>query len=289
MKAIIGVDAGGGYENGVALFKAMAFQNMSPILVSAVDTTPPIMPFLPESAAVQADFVAQSQEASKAALQAAAASLGENTPQFLVFGGASPVLIRTAEEQEADLLVVHSTVRAGWETLLIGSVSKSLALHSPVSVLVSKGDHAPDEMRVVFATDHSEYANRALEKFLSFGATGIKSFHLVTAYDLEQAKTQLLISHLNELSIDLETFVREKLSEKSASIVERLRAAGMDATFSVVAGDVNRVIETTMQEQSGNLLVVGAQGHGFFERVLTGSVATHQVTHSPYSVLVVRA
>ena len=41
--------------------------------------------------------------------------------------------------------------------------------------------------------------------------------------------------------------------------------------------------------QNADLLVLGAQGHGFLERLTTGSVSLDQAVARPYSVIVMRA
>jgi nucleotide-binding universal stress UspA family protein len=166
LKAVLGVDAGGGYGPGLDLFLRLKFPDASVIAVSAVDTTPPIVSFVPEAIAIQADYVAQSEVASREELDTLSKRLQDDgipVEAHLVYGGVVPVLVRTAEESKADLVVVHSTVRGGWETMFLGSVSRGLATGCPTSVLVSKGSVGTEgEVTAVFATDHSEYANRAL-------------------------------------------------------------------------------------------------------------------------------
>jgi nucleotide-binding universal stress UspA family protein len=56
-----------------------------------------------------------------------------------------------------------------------------------------------------------------------------------------------------------------------------------------VNASVNDAIKQTMQEFNAQLLIVGAHGHGFFERMMLGSIALHQVVAEPHSVLVLRA
>jgi nucleotide-binding universal stress UspA family protein len=44
-----------------------------------------------------------------------------------------------------------------------------------------------------------------------------------------------------------------------------------------------------MTEQNGDLLILGAQGHGFLHRIMLGSVALHQIAVEEYPVLIVRS
>jgi nucleotide-binding universal stress UspA family protein len=99
----------------------------------------------------------------------------------------------------------------------------------------------------------------------------------------------LFVRSLPELAVDLNDWVREKLTEKSEVAAAQLRAAGYSVTYSVVESDADDAIRNAMREQTADLLILGAQGHGFFERMLTGSVALHHTVSEPYSVLLVRA
>jgi nucleotide-binding universal stress UspA family protein len=293
MKAIIGVDAAGGYLPGLDLFVKLAFQGASATAVSAMDTTPPIATFAPEAMAIQADFVSQSELAAKEATEHAVATLraaNVAAEANVLYGGVAPSLIRAAEDSHADLVVIHNTPRPGWQAFLLGSVSKALVTGCPTSVLISKGNgDESTPLTAIFATDHSDYATRALDRFLQLAPKGIGKIHVVTAYEVDDLEAQLIMHSLPALTQDMAEWVREKLSEKSAAVTERLREAGYDATFSVINGDPNEVIRDAVKEQNADLAVLGAQGHGFFERILTGSVALHQAVSEPHSVLLVRA
>lgn len=60
-------------------------------------------------------------------------------------GAIDQVLIETAKEWDADLVVVGSHGRGFWGRLMIGSVSDSLVHHAPCSVLVVRKTERRDE------------------------------------------------------------------------------------------------------------------------------------------------
>lgn len=293
MKAIIGVDAGGGYKPGMDLFVRLGFSGAEVTVVSAVDTTPPIIPLGPGAPFVATDYVSQTDSASHRAAAQAVESLaadGINADSVVLYGAVVPVLLREASELKADLLVVNSVVRGKWLSAILGSVSNSLTNESDTSVLVSKGEAVVEgPITAVFATDHSEYAARALEKFLKMAPMGLQQIHILTVYDIDELETKMVLRSLPELQIDMKEWVEEQLTEKCQALATRLSESGYDVSFSVVPGDVNEQISATMTERSASLLILGAQGHGLIERVFTGSVALHQVVSEPYPVLLIRA
>ena len=293
MKVIIGVDAGGGYRPGMDLFVRLGFTGAEVTVVSAVDTTPPIVPLGPGAPFVATDYVSQTDSAAHRAVAQAVESLeadGIKAESVVLFGAVVPVLLREASELKAELLVVNSVVRGKWMSAILGSVSNSLTNESESSVLVSKGESIPEgPLKAVFATDHSEYATRALEEFLKMAPMGLQQIHILTVYDIDELETKMVLRSLPDLQIDMKEWVAEQLTEKCQALATRLGESGYDVTFSVVAGDVNEQISNTMNEQAASLLILGAQGHGLIERVFTGSVALHQVVSEPYPVLLIRA
>lgn len=54
----------------------------------------------------------------------------------VLFGSPESRIVETAEEMEADLIIVGSHGYKSWERLLLGSVSDSVVHHAPCSVLV---------------------------------------------------------------------------------------------------------------------------------------------------------
>ena len=54
----------------------------------------------------------------------------------VLFGSPESRIVETAEEMNADLIIVGSHGYNSWERLLLGSVSDSVVHHAPCSVLV---------------------------------------------------------------------------------------------------------------------------------------------------------
>ena len=56
----------------------------------------------------------------------------------------------------------------------------------------------------------------------------------------------------------------------------------------MVDGPVETAIETVMREEKADLLIVGAQGHGFLHRITAGSISFHFALRSPFHTLILR-
>jgi len=75
------------------------------------------------------------------------------------------------------------------------------------------------------------------------------------------------------------------LAEKAAA---ELKAAGLDATAKMSPSDPRGALIDAAKHLPADLVVVGSHGRSGLTKFLLGSVATHVVTHSPCSVLVVK-
>jgi len=70
--------------------------------------------------------------------------------------------------------------------------------------------------------------------------------------------------------------------------VADLKSAGLTVTAKMVPADPRGAIIDEAKRMSADLVVVGSHGRSGLTKLLLGSVATHVVTHSPCSVLVVK-
>ena len=85
--------------------------------------------------------------------------------------GPSPVLLEVLEnlkkQGEAKLVAVGSERKGAFGSLFLGSVTRGLALESRVGVLIGKSAIPHDgPLKVLLATDGSEYFDRCLEKLM---------------------------------------------------------------------------------------------------------------------------
>lgn len=289
MRAIIGVDLSGSIA-AAQLFVRIGFQPTELTLVHVIESVFPdgsFPPFGPNHAITEMMYVRE--EEGKAAIERAREALGNGATTEIRRGDPARELMTVANEANADLIAIFSQAKGTYGDLFFGSVAKGLVQAADQSLLVAKGDIAPEgPVDVVFATDHSDYAKRSLELLLAWAPKGIRKLRVLTANETSSAVAAMLVNDLPHLKDSAPVWIREKLEEQNQKVVERFRQIGIDAEGIVLDAHPNDAMRTVMLDTKSDLLVVGAQGHGFLARLRMGSKSFHQVVSSPYSVLALR-
>lgn len=98
----------------------------------------------------------------------------------------------------------------------------------------------------------------------------------------------MLVRGLPALSHEAPKWIAEKLMELSNQTAKKLEPIAPSLDIKVVDGHPNDVIRAEMTATGSELLLMGAQGHGFFHRLKFGSKSLHQVVSESYSVLILR-
>jgi nucleotide-binding universal stress UspA family protein len=81
---------------------------------------------------------------------------------------------------------------------------------------------------------------------------------------------------------------RDTLTNKAQALVQRAKAAGVDATFLVWDGNPGEAIVAAADSEKADLIVVGSHGRSGVGRFLIGSVSDFVVRHAHCPVMVVR-
>lgn len=145
MKILFATDGGRQSDAGIEALRKMSLNENDEIqVVSVVDMALPMTidiygGYLPDTAELEknarenaAKIVAEAAEKVRLFTDAAKASVSTD----VLFGSPDSRIVETAEEWNADLVVVGSHGYSRWERLLLGSVSDSVVHHAPCSVLV---------------------------------------------------------------------------------------------------------------------------------------------------------
>ncbi len=217
---------------------------------------------------------------------------GLATRDLVLQGDPADVILRTAVQQEVDLVEVSAHGYKGIDRLLLGSVSSKVVQYADRSVIViraPRGGAPAGPIRVLATTDGSECSNEALRCLGSYLPPGscvvllltvrppvppgpIPFFPLTGAAEAEKLTEAISAKH------DEFLVAGAKLLEDQGFEVRTLSAVG-DAA--------DTILETAAKESS-EVVVVGSHGRSGLSRFLLGSVSSQVVQEARASVLVVR-
>lgn len=148
-------------------------------------------------------------------------------------------------------------------------------------------------MKIVVATDGSEYSRKAIEKCAYFVAPeGTTEILIISAAEnvtpIAAEPFGVSNQYYAEVAADLRKQAANAVSDAEAMINEKCTGRDVKITTEVYQGNVKEEIVDAAKRFGADLIVVGSHGYGFLSRVLLGSVSDFVIHHAPCSVLVVR-
>ena len=210
----------------------------------------------------------------------------------VVQGSVAGEIARVAKELPADLLVMGSHGRSGFERLMLGSVTEKLLRTAPCAVLTVPA-RAPAVApvnalfsRVLCAVDFSPASLRAIalaQSLAGEAAARLCVMHVLEPVSVFEPVVATGPDGLPAVSADHRREVRRRLE----GLVDRDARAFTDVAEVVVAGKPDREILRTAGEQRSDLIVIGAHG-GRLGVPAFGSTTAHVVREAQCPVLTVR-
>lgn len=146
-------------------------------------------------------------------------------------------------------------------------------------------------MKILIATDGSEFSRKALEKACEVAQAREEiAFRVISVYEPQvpmAAEPYALSAQYYER---LDGLARERAEETARAGVDFLRSKfpSVEIESIVGLGRPAQMIVQTADDWGADLIVVGSHGHGFWGRLALGSVSDAVLHHAPCSVLVVR-
>ncbi|WP_426572464.1 universal stress protein [Aquihabitans sp. McL0605] len=144
---------------------------------------------------------------------------------------------------------------------------------------------------VLLATDGSDLATAAMAQgiaILGHDHTFI-TLAVVTPAFVPTASVSPMDTHPTLVDPVLEKELEDEQRATSDSEIHELDAAlGITAEHLVKTGEPGPTICDVAADTGANVVVIGTHGHGWFKRVMMGSVSTHVLHHAPCPVLVIR-
>lgn len=194
-----------------------------------------------------------------------------------------------AVSRHADLIAIGSREVGPALSFALGSVGRALTIKSKHSLLIVKQPHAKNRpLRAVFAFDGSNYCLRSVDEFVRLRPAGLAHIELLIV-DTPDPDSSPVTRMRGDGAFELGQERRhEMLLESAEPAVAKLRKAGYEVRPVCHSGGVTEVIRSQVIDSAADLVILGAQGHGWIERVFFGSVSVAQAVSEPHSVLILR-
>jgi nucleotide-binding universal stress UspA family protein len=203
------------------------------------------------------------------------------------------VIREVAEALPADLLVMGTHGRSGFEHLLLGSVTEKVLRRAPCPVL-TVGHVSPQPRtgplfrRILCAADLTHASERTLDVALSLASENdarITLLHVVDSLPAEhEAPLLLAVPEIGPLRRDL-------VDQARAQLQKAVRDAACDfchVSERVETGAAWSEILRVAGEMDADLIVIGSHRRGAVGRMFFGSTSSHVVRGAVCPVLVIQ-
>jgi nucleotide-binding universal stress UspA family protein len=202
-------------------------------------------------------------------------------------------ILAQVETTQADLLVLGTHGRSGFQRLFLGSVTEKVMRKAKCPTLIvppRAPDIAPDAPvefhRIVCPIDFSEGSLAALEYAINLAEEGDAQLTLLHVTELPAALTQEPYVIEEELARMRESAVNAR--HKLAALVPENARAYCTIDTAVVEGRAYREILGRASDSKADLIVMGVHGRGALDLLLFGSTTHHVIRASTCPVLIVR-
>ena len=213
--------------------------------------------------------------------------LGKNAEAHLLEGDPGDELAGRVEKIGAAFVAVGSRGLGRLDTLLLGSVARQIANDRRVSLLVTRKNEfkLADGLKVLFATDHSDFAERVAAKIPSLVEGRFAELQVLSVVDPDSKDVSFARS--SAPWDDLQSGLQEWAKEQNEATVAQLNEIANRCVASVEIGHARQVI--VERAKDFDLVIMGAQGRSALSRLLLGTVSNYVLARSPSSVMIVRA
>lgn len=277
MKTLLAVDGSDNSYEAVHAMKYFARADQLTLL-HALDVPRPAYPMMvPEVAEELYKTLEQSMREDGERLLDRVQSLlpmhaGPST-KHLRIGSPAEVIVSTAEEQKADLIVMGARGIGPFKERILGSVSHRILTLAPCATLVVNGP--VKAMKQILLPLQGLSDAEAAIRFLQMGP-----FHDAVEVTL------LTVLPSTQPPWPVDVAAAEKLEEQALQsardyidgVAERLRALGYQARGIAVLGTPSAMILQEATERRSDLILMGTRGRQGITRFVLGSVS-HAVLH----------
>lgn len=212
---------------------------------------------------------------------------GINCDQKLVLGTPDEGIVRTADEIDAELVVVGSNRRRSVNEMFAGTTVERVVRTSSRPVLVAVAPPARDYSSVLLTSDLSEGAAQAAAAAERLGLLDDAETTVIHAFTAPAQNMMLQSSATSQALRDYIEGRRAKAALGLAKFLKRRKIAVPNRLVELVETSPARLIEKCARKLEADLVVVGTTGRTGLHRLLIGSVAEEVLGGSSADVLAV--
>ena len=218
----------------------------------------------------------------------------DQTRADVVVADGSPVreIVRQAEQMPADLLVMGTHGRSGFEALFLGSVAEKVlrSTHAPVLTVPPAVEHVETVIykTILCPIEFSDASTRALEYALTLAEeTGAR---LILLHVIEPLWEGPQLGELSHFSVpEYRRYLEEDAGKRIRAAVPEDARVWCTPEERVMSGKPYRVILEVAQRENVEVIVMGVHGKGALNRRLFGSTTHHVIREARCPVLTLRA
>ncbi len=213
--------------------------------------------------------------------------------EFLVTEG-DPVVEIVTQAQRADLVVLGTHGRGGFERLMLGSVAEKVLRKAPCPVLTVPRQAAgglpqepPAFRNILCPMDFSETSLRSLEYALSLARetdARLTLIHVLDPLPEEEPPETLRFDVMG-----YRDYLRQAAGDRLMRLIPEGAREWCRPEMAVAPGKAYRGILKAAQERHADLIVMGVAGRGALDLLLFGSTTEHVVRQAACPVLTIRA
>ena len=221
-----------------------------------------------------------------------AAAMVKATVPVVREGSPAVEILHYAAEHDADLIVIGTHGRTGFERFMLGSVTEKVLRKARCPVLsVPPHSHGQAETpvfrRILVGADFSEPSDRAVEHALSLAQEANAHVTLLHVLDWMPGKE---LERYPQFDADAyRRTVTHEARERLERLVPEEARNWCDPDLRISCGKPYREILRVAGEERSDLVVAGVRGAGPVDRMLFGSTAQHLVRQAECPVLTIRS
>ena len=226
------------------------------------------------------------------AFVAEAATMVSATQTIVRSGSPAVEILHYAAEAEADLLVLGTHGRTGFERFMVGSVTEKVLRKAPCPVLSvpPRCEGQPERPvfgRILCGADFSEASDHAAEYALSLAQEANGRLTLLHVVDWMPDKNFAKYPQFDPAAYR-QVITREARRQLEGLVPKEARD-WCEPDLRISCGKPYREILRVAAEDQADLIVLGVHGLGPIDRMLFGSTTEHVVRQAPCPVLTIRS